>query len=111
MERIAPLTLAGPTVPRGGSATAARLLCDRFLPALLFTVAAGIRGFGLLMVVRRGPAGIGLEAWPVYLLELAHHTLAVLFFGFIAMLFLARRAPRGNRAGPLALATALAGSF
>ena len=111
MERVSPIAIPGPTAPIGGRAPVVRLLCDRFLPASLFAVAAGIRGFGLLTVVRRGPAGTSVEAWPVYLLELSHHTLAFFFFGFIATLFLARRAPRGNRAGPLALATALAGSF
>ena len=111
MERVSPIAIPGPTAPIGGRAPVVRLLCDRFLPASLFAVAAGIRGFGLLTVVRRGPTGTRVEAWPVYLLELSHHTLAFFFFGFIATLFLARRAPRGNRAGPLALATALAGSF
>ena len=57
MERISPIAIPGPTVPMGGSAPVVQLLCDRFLPALVFAAAAGIRGFGLLMVVRRGLAG------------------------------------------------------
>lgn len=89
----------------------ARLLADRCLPALLFgtigiaTCSGGPRSAG------EPPDAPSLLAGPAHVLAVAHTSLTVLFCGLIAALFMIRRAPRGSRASPSAMAVALAGTF
>ena len=86
-------------------------LTDRWVPALLFAVAAGARGAGLPDVVGRLVATTDFGRLLVSLLELAGDLLVILFCALVATLFLARRARRGRRAGPLAMGVALAGTL
>ena len=97
---------------RRGGAPAPSLLADRWLPALLFAAAVGARGPGILDLLFRPPAGADLSSWLLYLLEVTGGMLAVLFCSLVATLFLGRcTTPRGDRAGPRAIAVALVGTF
>ena len=88
-----------------------RALFDRALPTVLFGLLATVQCVGLVNGALRWPSEPDLAAWVVYLLNLAHRTLALSFLALITILFLVRRSPRGRRAGPLAMALALLGTF
>ena len=95
----------------GQDAPLARLLADRALPALLFGT-LGIAGCsGTLSRAGQGPAGPSFSAGLAHVLDVAHMVLTFLFCGLVATLFVIRRAPRGSRARPPAMAVALVGTF
>ena len=85
-------------------------LTDRWVPALLFAAAAGARGASVPGAAGRLVAAEDTAAGLTSVFELAGDVLAVLFCALVATLYLGRRAPRGRRAGSLAMATALAGT-
>ena len=86
-------------------------LTDRWVPALVFAAAAGARGSHVPDVAGRLFAAADLPTRLTCLLELVGDVLTTLFCALVATLFLIRRAPRGHRAGPLALAVALTGTL
>ena len=94
-----------------GNAWSAPLLADRLAPALLFASLAILRAASVRGELDRGPAEPSASGQLVYLLDAAHGGLAALFCGLVALLFLVRREPLGSRAGPAAVAVALAGTF
>jgi protein-S-isoprenylcysteine O-methyltransferase Ste14/uncharacterized membrane protein (UPF0127 family) len=100
------LALAGATAAQGSSGS----FFDRLLPGLLFALLAltKVRGLAHLLA---SPDGADLQAWLTHLLALGHGVLTIAFTLLLAVLFLTRRSPVGGRAGPLAMAVALAGTF
>ena len=88
-----------------------RSLTDHHVPALLFGVLAILSASRALESVSRvlpdPSSSVGLAT----MLEVVHPLLTSLFCGLIAALFLIRRVPRGDRAGPPAQAVAVVGTF
>lgn len=97
--------------PAGRHIPAGRSLTDHHVPALLFGVLAILSSLRALDSASRGlpdpSASIGLVA----MLDVAHAILTSLFCGLIAVLFLIRGAPRGDRVGPPAKFAAVVGTF
>ena len=96
---------AGRFVPTRGPLT------DRHLPGLLFGVLAILSSAQALDSAGRGLPNPGSSIGLVHLLDVAHHVLMSLFCGLIAVLFLLRTVPRGERARPPSLAVAMVGTF
>ena len=83
---------------------------DRVLPALLFGGLALSKVRGLLQLWTT-PVASDLQAWLTHALSLGHVCLTLAFTALLATLFATRRTPVGERAGPLVMAVALAGTF
>jgi protein-S-isoprenylcysteine O-methyltransferase Ste14 len=88
----------------------AKPFSERVLPALLFGVLALSKVRGLLQLWTT-PVYSDLQAWLTHALSLGHVFLTLAFTALLATLFATRRTPVGERAGPLAMAVALAGTF
>ena len=97
--------------PGGGGARPGRFRADSLFPALLFGTLALASCSGVLRPARRGPADPSLHALVAYALDVAHPLLTGVFCGLVAVLFLARGAPRGSRARPTDLAVPMLGTF
>jgi protein-S-isoprenylcysteine O-methyltransferase Ste14 len=80
-----------------------RFMIDRVLPACLF----GMLGFmSVSQLVQHWTDPGNLQ-----LLKVAHGLLSIIFAAMVAVLFVIRRPPVGQRASPLAIAIAIGGSF
>ena len=88
-----------------------RALFDRALPTLLFGLLATVQCIGFVNVAMRWPTEPDMSVWLIHVLNVSHKMLALLFLALITVLFLVRRTPKGRRAGPLAMALALLGTF
>jgi protein-S-isoprenylcysteine O-methyltransferase Ste14 len=86
-------------------------LTDRFLPALLFGMLGVSSASGAVAKARLHLVDPSFRVSPAEVLDLTYPVLTFLFCTLVATLFLIRRAPRGSRAGPPALAVAIAGTF
>jgi protein-S-isoprenylcysteine O-methyltransferase Ste14 len=88
-----------------------RLRADRVVPALLFGALGIARCWSAPSAAGQGPAEPSFPAGLAHVLDVARTILTSLFCVLVAALFLIRRAPRGSRARPPAMALALAGTF
>jgi protein-S-isoprenylcysteine O-methyltransferase Ste14/uncharacterized membrane protein (UPF0127 family) len=100
------LALAGATEAQGSAGS----FFDRLLPGLLFGLLALAKVRGLAHLVT-SPGEPSLQAWLTHALALGHGVLTIAFTLLLAVLFLTRRSPVGDRARPLAMTVALAGTF
>lgn len=89
----------------------ARTFFDRLVPAGLLGFAASSRLVALGHQVSAPPATTDPNVLALYQLGLVHHAVAFLFLALVSLLFLARRAPRGDRAGLLPFTVALLGTL
>lgn len=106
-----PVAAAETTSQGARVSSIARLLFDRLLPALLFGLLAIAQGARLVDEAQRWPSGLDLAASSIHLLKFTHRLLSFAFVALITLLFVVRRTPKGRRAGPLAKAVALLGTF
>lgn len=88
----------------------ARIVYDRFIPAILFgaMLVGAARRVGQLVAL---PTEITPQSWLVYALGLGHALLVLAFIGLLTILFTIRRTPIGQRAAPVAMLIALGGTF
>jgi protein-S-isoprenylcysteine O-methyltransferase Ste14 len=111
MPRGALLLLSRPGRSATRRASPRQLHLDSLFPAVLFGTLALASCSSVLRPARQGPADPSLQALAAHALDVAHPLLTAAFCGLVATLFLVRRAPRGSRAPPSALAVAILGTF
>jgi protein-S-isoprenylcysteine O-methyltransferase Ste14 len=87
-----------------------RVVFDRLLPAALFG-AITLPRVGSLAHLWAAPVDPGAQAWLGHVLIVGHAFLTLAFMAMLTTLFVIRRTPISQRAAPVAMITALGGTF